>query len=490
MVWNTSSRSLGQPVACCGFGSALLTAVQQPGVDAEVCRAHMLPTRGIDGGEVFSTARGYGWTANLTGQTRDRDSTPDQRRDTLIHCQTATWEIVVPNGEYNVDVYGGDAGWPDGTYSCNVEGVAVFTNVVANASNKFFEGSALVSVSDGRLSLDDTGSPSDLKLNYIVITPAIINLPPSGSFTASPSSGTVPLTVHFDGSGSSDPDGTIVLYEWDYNYDGSTFTIDATGPTSSYLYASTGIYVVALRVTDNDSLTNVVTKTITVNPVVLTYAVSGLITIDGTSDPLQGVAMTLSGASNATTTTDVNGDYSFANLANGNYTITPSLSGYAFDPASLNITVSGANVNNQDFDAIPDLTPTYSVSGTLTTDGTSDPLQGVAITLSGASSATTTTDVNGDYSFANLANGNYTITPSLSGYAFDPASINITVSGANVNNQDFDAAVEQEQKKSKNDTTCAIPVIRGSLRIKSISAVVLLLILAARLYRRQLTTIG
>ncbi|MFH1377774.1 MAG: PKD domain-containing protein, partial [Planctomycetota bacterium] len=166
----------------------------------------------IDVGDIFSTARGYGWTANLTGQTRDRDSTTDQRRDTLIHCQTATWEIVVPNGEYNVDVYGGDAGWPDGTYSCNVEGVAVFTNVVANASNKFFEGSALVSVSDGRLSLDDTGSLSDLKLNYIVITPAINNLPPSVDAGANQSI-TLPVnTVNLDGTVTDPDDEPVTLW--------------------------------------------------------------------------------------------------------------------------------------------------------------------------------------------------------------------------------------------------------------------------------------
>lgn len=51
--------------------------------------------------------------------------------------------------------------------------------------------------------------------------------------------------------------------------------------------------------------------------------------------PVQNVTMTLQGAQNATTTTDANGRYAFANLApNSNYTVTPSAIGYTFNPIS------------------------------------------------------------------------------------------------------------------------------------------------------------
>ncbi|HYG12500.1 MAG TPA: Ig-like domain-containing protein, partial [Pyrinomonadaceae bacterium] len=51
------------------------------------------------------------------------------------------------------------------------------------------------------------------------------------------------------------------------------------------------------------------------------------------------------------------------------------------------------------------------------------PLYGVRITLSGDTSATATTDANGEYTFANLApGGNFTVSPSTSGYTFAPAS--------------------------------------------------------------------
>lgn len=79
--------------------------------------------------------------------------------------------------------------------------------------------------------------------------------------------------------------------------------------------------------------------------------------------------------------------------------------------------------------------PTWSISGTITLDG--DPLPGVTVT---AGSASDTTDSAGEYTLAGLANGAYTVTPSLSGYTFTPANRSVTVSGANVTGRDFTAA--------------------------------------------------
>ena len=54
------------------------------------------------------------------------------------------------------------------------------------------------------------------------------------------------MTCMFDGSGSSDPDGTIVDYTWGFG-DG----VQASGPVVSHTYATGNIYYVWLRVTDN-----------------------------------------------------------------------------------------------------------------------------------------------------------------------------------------------------------------------------------------------
>jgi hypothetical protein len=70
----------------------------------------------------------------------------------------------------------------------------------------------------------------------------------------------VDSTVNFDGTGSSDPDGTIALYEWDF---GDTGT--GTGASPTHVYAATGTYTVTLTVTDNmgGQDTDIMTVTVT-----------------------------------------------------------------------------------------------------------------------------------------------------------------------------------------------------------------------------------
>ena len=74
---------------------------------------------------------------------------------------------------------------------------------------------------------------------------------PIASFTASTTSGNVPLTVTFNASQSYDPDGTIVSYYWDFG-DGT----NASGEVVNHTYTSAGTYTVVLTVTDNDGYTD------------------------------------------------------------------------------------------------------------------------------------------------------------------------------------------------------------------------------------------
>ena len=88
-----------------------------------------------------------------------------------------------------------------------------------------------------------------------------------------------------------------------------------------------------------------------------TYVLSGTVTVSG-GGTLAGVTITLSGASSGTFTTDANGYYSFSNLANGAYTVTPTLVGYIFTPASQAVTVNGADVTGVSFTATESTSPT------------------------------------------------------------------------------------------------------------------------------------
>jgi glucose/arabinose dehydrogenase len=93
------------------------------------------------------------------------------------------------------------------------------------------------------------------------ITYTAANQPPTAVITASPTNGPTPLSVSFDGTGSSDPEGKPLSYSWDLNGDG-VFG-DATGPTASYTYTTAGVYHASLRVTDDQGATDTASVTIT-----------------------------------------------------------------------------------------------------------------------------------------------------------------------------------------------------------------------------------
>jgi len=79
----------------------------------------------------------------------------------------------------------------------------------------------------------------------------IINEVPIADASASETSGYVNSPVIFDGSRSSDPDGTIDMYKWDWNDDGF-YDFSSSYHTTSYSYNATGTYLVTLKVFDND----------------------------------------------------------------------------------------------------------------------------------------------------------------------------------------------------------------------------------------------
>ena len=97
---------------------------------------------------------------------------------------------------------------------------------------------------------------------YIVTPPAqdgYGNYIPTAVLTADVTSGDVPLTISFDASASSDFDGTIVSYEWDYG-DGDVGNSEFTNHT----FLLPGIYTTTLTVIDDASASSSTTITIEV----------------------------------------------------------------------------------------------------------------------------------------------------------------------------------------------------------------------------------
>jgi len=82
---------------------------------------------------------------------------------------------------------------------------------------------------------------------------------PVAYINASPVYGIAPLQVHFDGSKSLDPDGTIVAYAWDFS-DGEQAAV--TSP--AHTFSVPGVYTVALVVTDDQGNTTKAESMVTV----------------------------------------------------------------------------------------------------------------------------------------------------------------------------------------------------------------------------------
>ena len=106
---------------------------------------------------------------------------------------------------------------------------------------------------DVTLTVSDSSGGTDSANLQIQIN---ANVPPVAVAVASVETGEALLAVAFDGSGSTDSDGTIVSYEWDFG-DGTTRT--TTAPVTNHTYTS-GVgspYEVSLTVTDNSGATHV-----------------------------------------------------------------------------------------------------------------------------------------------------------------------------------------------------------------------------------------
>jgi hypothetical protein len=154
-------------------------------------------------------------------------------------------------------------------------------------------------------------------------------------------------------------------------------------------------------------------------------ALASVYSISGNAG-LAGATVSWSGTSSGSTTADGSGNFTISGLIPGEYTITPSALGYVFSPTSANETVSSSNITGVNFTAALG----YSVSG-------NTGIAGATVSYSGTSSGSVTADGSGNFSIPNLVNGSYTITPSLSGYSFSPASQAETVNGSNIAGVDF-----------------------------------------------------
>jgi PKD repeat protein len=161
-----------------------------------------------------------------------------------------------------------------------------------------------------------------------------INQSPTAVATANPISGTVPLAVSFSGSSSSDPEGGILTYNWDF---GDGTSSNAANP--SHTYQSAGSYIAKLTVSDgvNNSTSspiNITVSAVGVNQPPSAQATASVtngiaplnvvFSSNGSSDP-EGKTITYSWTfGDGTTSSAANPSHSYPNP--GSYTVRLSVS--------------------------------------------------------------------------------------------------------------------------------------------------------------------
>jgi hypothetical protein len=282
--------------------------------------------------------------------------------------------------------------------------------------------------------LNQAGVPSVASFVQVLSNPG--DTPPKGTITAPSLDMTITAgqAVNFGGGIAS---GSPSAYSW--------YFPGATPNTSTLLnpgvvkFPLAGTSVGSLTVVDNLGMNDPSppTRTITVQPAVQITNPSAGSTVNGTLSINANVTGAV-GNSNTftfmvdntvlstqtTSGTSASASWNTTNQFAGTHTLTVSVTDSDnFDPnaatgsTSEQVTVGGAT--------------TYGIFGTITNGA------GATVALSGTSSESTTADSSGNYTLGGLSNGTYTVTPTLSGYTFSPASQSVTINGANVTAVNF-----------------------------------------------------
>jgi hypothetical protein len=169
-----------------------------------------------------------------------------------------------------------------------------------------------------------------------------------------------------------------------------------------------------------------------------TFAISGTVS----PAPSATTTLSLSGTASGTTTAGSNGTYSFSGLAAGTYAVTPSASGFGFNPTTQAALITNSDVTGVNFAAASQNGPTFTIAGTISPASAGN---GAAVVLSGPVGATATANLGGSYSFPALTNGTYSVTPIKSGFVFTPGAQTATVSGANLTGVNFTGTAASQQ---------------------------------------------
>ena len=256
--FNTAAPIVPEDGPICAPGElfSLTTTVTGPG---SVLRAPDQPTYGCgetvtltaqpDAGAAFT-----GWGGALSGATNPAALTLDANTTVTAGFVADTTPPAIGNVQVTPGQSTATVSWTTDEPSTGVVnygqdtayGLSVSSSSLATTHSVNLAGLAAGTLHHYRIQATDAAGNSASTADLTFTTLAAGNVAPTARFSVTPQSGAAPLTVNLNASASSDSDGTLVSYAWDFG-DGAV----GSGVTASHTYAAAGVYTVQLTVTDD-----------------------------------------------------------------------------------------------------------------------------------------------------------------------------------------------------------------------------------------------
>ena len=248
-----STAAVGQTFSASGSGqldSEELICALGSGVQEGVSRSGDYSSTSIDPlddsfwhtNEVFTQTGSFQWNTFICEfVVADNGGNAAPVADFSYTCNELSCDFTDSSSDSDGSVVSWSWGFGDGVES-----------TAQNPSHTFAaDGSYVVT-----LWVTDNEGATDSVTQTVTVSGPTVNIPPIASFTYA----CTDLSCDFDGSGSSDSDGTISSYDWVFG-DGNT----ASGETTSHTYGDGGDYTVTLTVTDDLGATDVDSQGVSVS---------------------------------------------------------------------------------------------------------------------------------------------------------------------------------------------------------------------------------